>query len=64
MQQQAPHYGIRIDKIQVGSGFAGVVFTVGTLLIFLIGVPALWYFLAGATSLGVGVAALLRLRDR
>jgi hypothetical protein len=59
-----PHSGIRIDKIHVGAGFAGLVFTVGSLAIFLIGLPALWYFLAGAIALGIGFAAVLRFRSR
>jgi hypothetical protein len=54
-----PHSGIRIDKIQVGAGIAGVVFTIGSLMIFLVGLPALWYFLAGSVALGSGIAAVL-----
>jgi hypothetical protein len=33
------HPGIRIDKISV-SGLAGITFVIGTLYIFLVGVPA------------------------
>ena len=53
-----------MSKLPVGAGFAGVIFTVGSMVIFLIGLPTLWYFLAGAIALGVGVAATLRLTRR
>ena len=58
------HPGITMHRLPVGAGFAGVVFTVGSAAIFLIGLPALWYFVAGAVALGVGVAAVLRLTAR
>jgi len=58
------HPGITMHKLPVGAGFAGLVFTVGSIAIFLIGLPALWYFLAGAVALGVGVATALRLTAR
>jgi len=58
------HPGITMHKLPVGAGFAGLVFTVGSMAIFLIGLPALWYFLAGAIALGVGVATVLRLTAR
>jgi hypothetical protein len=64
MKDDFPHSGIRIDKIHVGAGFAGLAFTIGSLAIFLVGLPVLWYFLAGAVSLGVGIAIVLHLRER
>jgi hypothetical protein len=54
------HPGITIHKIPVGAGFAGLIFTVGSLAIFLIGLPVLWYFLVGAVALGVGFAVIFR----
>ena len=54
------HPGITIHKIPVGAGFAGLIFTVGSLAIFLIGLPVLWYFLVGAIALGVGFALIFR----
>jgi hypothetical protein len=54
------HPGITIHKIPVGAGFAGLIFTLGSLAIFLIGLPVLWYFLVGALALGVGFALILR----
>jgi len=58
------HPGITMHKLPVGAGFAGLIFTVGSMAIFLIGLPALWCFLAGAVALGVGVATVLRLSAR
>ena len=57
---KALHPGITMHQIQVGGGVAGAIFTVGSMLVFLTGVPLLWYFFAGAIALGVGVAVLLR----
>jgi hypothetical protein len=54
------HPGITMHKIPVGAGFAGLIFTVGSLAIFLIGLPVLWYFLVGAIALGAGFALVLR----
>jgi hypothetical protein len=63
MKNENPHPGISIHKIPVGAGIAGLIFTVGSLAIFLVGLPVLWYFLAGAVALGLGVAVLLHLRE-
>ena len=58
------HPGISMHKLPVGPGFIGLVFTVGCALIFLLGLPQLWYFLAFSAVLGVGVALILRLIRR
>jgi hypothetical protein len=58
------HPGITMHKLPVGAGFAGLVFTIGSIAIFLIGLPTLWYFVAGAVGLGIGFAAVLRWTDR
>src|SRR5215472_16146889 len=47
---------IDIAKIKVGGGVAGLIFTIVSMLIFLTGIPALWYFLALAIAGGAGVA--------
>jgi hypothetical protein len=52
-----------MHKIPVGAGFAGLIFTFGSLAIFLLGLPELWYFLAGALVLGGGIALVLRLTE-
>jgi hypothetical protein len=46
------HPGITMHKIPVGAGFAGLTFTIGSLVILLVGLPILWYFIAGAVALG------------
>jgi hypothetical protein len=42
-----------------GGGIAGAIFTVSSTLIFLIGIPALRYFLPAAIVLGCGVAVII-----
>ena len=55
------HPGITMHKLPVGGGFAGLVFAAGSALIFLLGLPSLWYFVAFSAALGVGIAAMFRL---
>jgi hypothetical protein len=55
------HPGITMHKLTVGAGFEGLLFTVGGSLVFLIGLPALWSFVAFGAALGIGVAIFLRL---
>jgi len=58
------HPGITMHKFTVGPGFVGLVFTVGCALIFLFGLPALWWFLAFSAALGLAVALVLRKVNR
>lgn len=55
------HPGITMHKISFGGGFVGLLFAAGSALIFILGFPTLWYFVALAFVLGVGVALFLRL---
>ena len=55
------HPGITMHKLPVGSGFIGLLFAAGSALIFVLGFPTLWYFVALAFALGVGVAWVLRI---
>jgi hypothetical protein len=64
VHESGPHPGITIHKIPVGGSFAGLVFAVGSVLIFVLGVPALWYFVALGLLLGIAVAGFLRLVHR
>ncbi|HEX2329369.1 MAG TPA: hypothetical protein VHN74_11655 [Candidatus Angelobacter sp.] len=57
-----PHQGITLHRLRVGGGAAGFIFTAGSVLIFLIGIPAFWGFLAVALLAGTAVAVLLRKR--
>ena len=58
------HPGISMHKLPVGPGFIGLVFTVGCALIFLLGLPQLWYFVALSAAFGVGLAIVFRLIAR
>jgi hypothetical protein len=58
------HPGISMHKLPVGPGFIGLVFTVGCALIFLLGLPQLWYFVVLSAVFGAGVAIVLRLIAR
>ena len=60
MQQGTPTPQINVSKIPGGGGIAGALFAVISMLIFLIGIPALRYFLPAAVVLGCGVAFLIR----
>ena len=58
------HSGITMHKLTVGPGFMGLVFAVGCAAIFIIGLPALWTFVAFSAALGLGIALLLRIISR
>lgn len=58
------HPGISMHKLPVGPGFVGLLFTLGCVLIFLLGLPQLWYFLALSAALGVAVAMILKFVNR
>jgi len=53
-----------MHKISFGSGFIGLLFAAGSALIFVLGFPTLWYFVALAAALGVGIAVVLRVLHR
>lgn len=55
------HPGITMHKISFGGGFMGLLFAAGSALIFVLGFPTLWYFVALAFVLGIAVALLLRI---
>src|SRR5205085_2827325 len=58
------HPGITMHKLTFGSGFVGLLFTVGCSLIFVLGFPTLWYFVAFSAVLGIAVAMVLRALSR
>ena len=64
MNQGSPNPQINLSKIPGGAGFAGALFAIGGMLIFLIGIPRLRFFLLAASILGCGVAVVLRLVRR
>jgi membrane protein implicated in regulation of membrane protease activity len=57
---ESRHPGISMHKLPVGPGFIGLVFTVGCALIFLLGLPQLWYFVAFSAAFGLILAILFR----
>jgi hypothetical protein len=48
----------------ISGGAAGLLFAVGSILVFLLGIPAMRWFLVGSGALGVGVAGGLWLFHR
>jgi len=54
------HSGITMHKLSFGSGFIGLLFAAGSALIFVLGFPTLWYFVALAFVFGLAIAAVLR----
>ena len=55
------HPGITMHKLSVRGDFIGLVFAVGSSVIFILGFPTLWYFVALAFALGIAIAILLRI---
>ena len=60
MSESTPSPQINVSKIPGGTGIAGALFALGSMLIFLIGVPRLRYFFVAAIILGGGIALVLR----
>ena len=58
---QDRHPGINMHKFTVGSGFIGFLFAGGCALIFVLGLPALWYFVFFSAGCGIILAATLRI---
>lgn len=58
------HPGITMHKLSFGGGFVGLLFAAGSALIFVLGFPTLWYFVAFAFALGIGIAVFLKLASR
>ena len=52
---------INVSKIVVGGGIAGAIFTIGGMLIFLTGLPILWFMFPAAAVAGCVVALIRRL---
>jgi branched-subunit amino acid permease len=49
---------INASKLRIGGGIVGVLFTIGTMMIFLIGIPILRYIFPAAIVLGCGLALI------
>jgi hypothetical protein len=59
MKEDAPVPQINVSKIPGGGGVAGALFAIISMTIFLIGIPALRYFLPAAILLGAAVSLIL-----
>ena len=55
---------INASRIAFGAGVAGAIFTLGSMLIFLTGLPMLWYMFPAAIILGCVIALILRFARR
>jgi hypothetical protein len=60
VSEGTPNPQINVSKIPGGAGIAGALFALGSMLIFLIGIPRLRYFFIAALVLGFGIALILR----
>ncbi len=60
--QDAPRPQINLSKIPVGGGIAGAIFAIGSMLIFLLGIPAIRYIFPAAIVLGCGVALAIHFK--
>jgi cell division protein FtsW (lipid II flippase) len=59
MRQDTARPQINVSKIQGDGGMAGALFAVASMLIFLIGIPALRFMFPAAIVIGCGVAVIL-----
>jgi hypothetical protein len=60
LSEGTPNPQINVSKIPGGAGIAGALFALGSMLIFLIGIPRLRYFFVAAIVLGCAIALILR----
>jgi hypothetical protein len=55
---------INLSQIKVGGSVGGLIFAVGSMLIFLVGIQGLWLFFVAAVALGAAFATVLFLVRR
>jgi type III secretory pathway component EscS len=60
MHSENSHRGITMHQLPVAGNIPGLIFAVGSALIFLFAIPALWYVLVAAVAVGLVIAALLQ----
>ena len=53
-----------MHQMPVGGNFPGLVFAIGSMLIFLFAIPALWYIVGAALVVGIVVALSLQVFHR
>ena len=59
MSEDTQNPQINSAKIPIGGNMIGAIVAVGSMAIFLIGLPVLWYIFPIAVALGLGVALVL-----
>ena len=64
MDAKSPHRGITMHAMPVGGNFPGMVFAIGSALIFLFAIPALWFVMVAALAAGCVMAALIQIAHR
>lgn len=64
MEDHSPRPQINASRLPVGGEIVGAIFAVGTMLIFMIGIPLLRYVFPVAVVLGCLIALVLRFRRR
>jgi hypothetical protein len=64
MDPKFPHRGITMHRMPVGGNFPGLVFAIGSALIFLFAIPALWFVVVAALAAGCVIAAVLQIVHR
>jgi len=62
MPQDTSRPQINLSKIPVGGGIAGAIFAIGSMLIFLIGIPVIRYVFPAAVILGCVVALVIHFK--
>jgi hypothetical protein len=55
-----PHRGVTMHELPVGANLPGLVFAVGSVLVFLFAIPALWYVMVAAAVIGVFISIFLQ----
>jgi len=63
MRTEIPHRDITMHELPVGGNIMGIVFAVGSVLIFLLAIPALWFVTLAAIAVGFAVVGILRMLD-
>ena len=58
--RDTPRAEINMARIPVDGGIAGLIFAIGTMAIFVVGIPAIRYMLPAAVVLGCGLAVVFR----
>lgn len=60
MSERTPSPQIDVSKIPGGTGIAGALFALGSMMIFLVAIPRLRFFFVAAIVVGGGIALILR----